>query len=84
MDILQAYAKEIGVETMTLESLIRSHRTLREQAVVSNAERRAELDTARKRAAALAREEVMHGEYISRVRLAGMTMKEIAEIVVEI
>ncbi len=81
-DPLQEYAREIGISAgFTLESLIDSHRRLRAQAIEANTNRRKEIDEARDRAAAQAREEVLHGEYISMAELKTLTLGQIVNII---
>lgn len=83
MEALKKYADELGVMSLTLESLIASHRSLRTMAMQTNEERRAEMQRARDIATQQANERVMHGEYISVEKLRTMTIKEITELICE-
>jgi uncharacterized protein YlaI len=83
MEELKTYAREIGVESMTLVSLIDSHRHLRNQALKSNDELRHEINECRERVAASTRASIQHGEYISVEKLRTMNLGEIAKLIYE-
>lgn len=76
---LKKYAEEVGSESMTLTSLIDSHRYLRQQAMASHEERRQEAQRWYDMSASNAREYVLHGEYVSVAKLKAMTLKEIVD-----
>lgn len=78
---MKAYADEIGVSTLSVTSLITSHRRLREWNIEYMANRNAEMQKARDFATQQALEEVKNGLYISIEQLKTMTLAEIAEYV---
>lgn len=78
---LQAYAEEMGVRQLSLESLIKGHRTLRQNALKSNAELSAELAQRREFVSAQAEREVKELGWFSVERLRGMTLDELAELI---
>lgn len=78
---ISAYAKELGVESMTVDSLIRSHRNLRNWNIEWIADRNAEMNKAREAASRQAREWVTEHEYVSVERLRTMTIAQIAELI---
>lgn len=80
-DEIKNYAIELGVSTLTVTSLITSHRRLREWNVEYMANRDAEMRKARDFATQQALEEVKNGLYISIEQLKSMTLAEIAEYV---
>lgn len=83
---LDAYAREIGGNykiEMSIDSLISSHRSLRQWNIADIATRNAELQRIRDRVTEDTRQAVMHGEYISFERLRSMTLSEIAEFISE-
>jgi hypothetical protein len=81
---LRRYGDEMGLTGgLTLAQLMESHRTLRTAALQSNDERQREIAVVRQRAAEAARQEVLHGEYVSVERLGAMTVVELAGFVGE-
>lgn len=80
---LQAYAEEMGVRQLSLEALINGHRTLRQNALKSNAELSAELTQRREFVSAQAVKEVKELGWFSVDRLKGMTLGELAELIRE-
>lgn len=77
---LAAYGKEMGVESLRLDMLIDSHRSLRAMSQRSQAERLAELQAARERATQEAIAEVKEMGWFSAERLRTMTLGDLAEL----
>jgi uncharacterized sporulation protein YeaH/YhbH (DUF444 family) len=77
---LKAYATEMGVQLLTLDVLIDSHRSLRASAQRSAAERRAEMQAAREHATKQATDEVKELGWFSVERLRSMSVGELAEL----
>lgn len=77
-NMLLNYSREIGVE-ITLESLIDSHRRLRELNISSRDEILKEAKEIYERTARIARENVENGEYIAVEKLKAMTLIEIVD-----
>ncbi|WP_146039537.1 MULTISPECIES: hypothetical protein [unclassified Variovorax] len=78
---LRRYGEETGLTSaLSLQQLIDSHRCLRAAALQSNEERRQEIVDARSRAVESARQEVLHGEFVSMERLGTMTVGEIGRL----
>ncbi|VTU43046.1 MULTISPECIES: hypothetical protein [unclassified Variovorax] len=79
---LRRYGEEMDLTgALTLQQLIDSHRSLRAAASQSNDERRQVIGDARNRAIEAAKQEVLHGEYVSMQRLSTMTVGEIGRLV---
>ena len=74
---LAAYAREVGIDKWTLESLINSHRRLRSLNMDVAEERRRTLDEAYKFGLKEGRKEALEKEYVSIERLSKMTLSEI-------
>lgn len=78
---IAAYANELGIGSMTVESLIDSHRYLRGENVKRIEEQRAEMQRCRDIATQQARQWVTEHEYVSVERLRTMTLAQIAELI---
>lgn len=78
--ILKEYAEELGVESLSMDMLVGSHRTLRAAMQRSEAERRAEMQAAREHATAAATAEVKEQGWFSIERLREMTLGELTEV----
>lgn len=82
---MAAYSKEIGLwDPMSIDSLIDSHRKLRQANAQTWDERQAEMQKAREYAAADARKWVTEHEYVSVERLRTMTLTQIVELINEL
>lgn len=80
-DLLDQYAKEIGIEKIYLETLISSHRNLRAEVMKSKEQRDAEFNSIREVVEKQTREAITHGEYIATRRLVKMTVSEFTEFI---
>jgi hypothetical protein len=82
--LLETYAKEMGLYgELTLESLIESHRRLRNQALREADERRAEMQRGFDAGFRSGEEIATTHRYISREALRGMTLAQLSEILFE-
>jgi hypothetical protein len=82
VELLESYSKEIGVST-TLQELIDSHRSLRNENARRTKMSLAEMEAYRANAKRIAEEGVLNGEYISIEKLRTMTIRDIADLVGE-
>lgn len=80
---IRQYAVEIDVPSLTLESLISSHRRLREANAVAEEDRRAALAEAAQRGTDLAKQEALKNGWFSRERLKSMTLAELSQLLNE-
>lgn len=78
---LRKYAKEIGIESISLEHLIESHRHLRSLNLEKSNEWRKELDAARERGLEEGRKHAMENEFISVERLRSMALVELCALI---
>ena len=84
LDRLAAYARELDLHgTISLDSLIDSHRTLRAHYVADRKVWLKELENARAAGRAQGLEQVTQGEYISVEALRKMTVAELASFIGE-
>ena len=74
---LAAYARELDIESLSLEGLIESHRRLRSMNIEITEERRRTMDEAYKHGKEEGRKEALEKEYVSLERLSEMTLSEI-------
>ena len=81
--MLDAYAKELGLETLLLETLIDSHRSFRSEVLKSREELNIEFERIRKNIEKYTRESINHGEYVATRRLAKMTVSEFIEFITD-
>lgn len=83
-EALAEYSQEIGLrETMTLRNLIDSHRTLRNISLKDVKEKMNEVEAARKRAYADAKECATTYDWFSKERLKGLTIGELVQLLYE-
>lgn len=80
---LLEYAKEINVERLTLEDLIKSHRRLRDMNKENHEVWRQELILAVDRAEKNAKSTALEYGWFSRERLKTMTLGELANLLVD-
>jgi hypothetical protein len=79
-DMIAKYSTELGLHTpFTLDTLIDSHRRLRQMMVEDQEARRAAINTAYEKAFEQALEEARQREVFSRERLLEMPLKELVE-----
>ncbi|PTH79094.1 hypothetical protein [Aeromonas veronii] len=78
---LAEYAKEIGINGISLEELIRSHRELRARNGRSHEEIAEEMNKARKCAAEQTARDLTERGFVSIDRLKQMTFGEISEMI---
>ena len=84
-DLLKSYSEEIGLfSEMTLESLIKSHRHLRELNKVRHTEWLKELEKGREIGRIQAEKVVKEQEWINVERLKNMTVAELVNFVNDI
>jgi hypothetical protein len=81
-NLLSDYSKELQLGSkMTLESLIESHRYLRERHLNAQAESREQLEHYRKIGAEQGYSTVTNGEYIAISKLKTMTLAELVNFI---
>lgn len=79
---IENYSKELDLHTtMTIESLIDSHRHLREKNMKSHQEWLKELEKAREFGRKQGIEMVTHGQYIEVSKLKSMTITELVDFI---
>jgi hypothetical protein len=76
-----AYGEEMGLShSLTVESLIASHKYLRAQAKDNWAAHREDCDRIREVVREQTRQQVQHGEYVAVEKLKAMTLQQIAAL----
>lgn len=77
LQILEDYSHELGINHLSLESLVCSHRALRNDALKTNEEKRKEMERLRK----VVQEQAMDETWIKIEDLKSMTLRELSDLI---